>query len=258
MGEVYRAHDPRLRRDVAIKVIAARFATDPDLLKRFEQEALASAALNHPNIVAVYDVGSHEGSPYLVTELLEGESLRQRLSGGPLAVRTVTQFGLEILRGVTAAHEKGIVHRDLKPENAFVTTDERLKILDFGLAKLAERAPAGAAVSQLTTAAVTEVGTVLGTVGYMAPEQVRGETADHRSDVFAVGAMLYEMLTGRQAFRRETSAETLTAILREDPPDILEANPRVPLALVRLVDHCLEKKPADRFQSGRDLAFAGP
>jgi serine/threonine protein kinase/Tol biopolymer transport system component len=256
MGEVYRAHDPRLRRDVAIKVIAARFATDPDLLKRFEQEALASAALNHPNIVAVYDVGSYEGSPYLVTELLEGESLRQRLSGGPLPVRTVTQFGLEILRGVTAAHEKGIVHRDLKPENAFVTTDERLKILDFGLAKLAERAPAGAAVSQLTTAAVTEMGTVLGTVGYMAPEQVRGETADHRSDVFAVGAMLYEMLTGRQAFRRETPAETLTAILREDPPDILEANPRVPLALVRLVDHCLEKKPADRFQSGRDLAFA--
>jgi eukaryotic-like serine/threonine-protein kinase len=256
MGEVYRAHDPRLRRDVAIKVIAARFGTDPDLLKRFEQEALASAALNHPNIVAVYDVGSHEESPYLVTELLEGESLRRRLSRGALPVRTVIQFGLEIVRGATAAHEKGIAHRDLKPENVFVTKDERLKILDFGLAKLAERGPAGAYVSQLTTAAGTEIGTVLGTAGYMAPEQVRGETADNRSDIFAIGAILYEMLTGRRAFQRETPAETLTAILRDDPADILETNPRMPLALVRLVGHCLEKKPADRFQSARDLAFA--
>jgi serine/threonine protein kinase/Tol biopolymer transport system component len=256
MGEVYRAHDSRLRRDVAIKVIAARFGADPDLLKRFEQEALASAALNHPNIVAVYDVGSHEESPYLVTELLEGESLRRRLSRGALPVRTVIQFGLEMVRGATAAHEKSIVHRDLKPENVFVTNDERLKILDFGLAKLAERGPAAAYTSQLATAAVTELGTILGTAGYMAPEQIRGETADHRSDVFAIGAILYEMLTGHRAFHRETPAETLTAILRDDPPDILETNPRVPAALVRLVGHCLEKKPADRFQSARDLAFA--
>jgi eukaryotic-like serine/threonine-protein kinase len=256
MGEVYCAHDPRLRRDVAIKVIAARFGADPDLLNRFEQEALASAALNHPNIVAVYDVGSHEESPYLVTELLEGESLRRRLSRGALPVRTVIRFGLEIVRGATAAHEKGIVHRDLKPENVFVTKDERLKILDFGLAKLAERGPAGACASQFTTAAVTELGTMLGTAGYMAPEQIRSETADHRSDVFAIGAILYEMLTGHRPFHRETPAETLTAILRDDPPDILETNPRVPAALVRLVGHCLEKKPADRFQSARDLAFA--
>lgn len=256
MGEVYRAHDPRLRRDVAIKVIAARVATDPDLLKRFSQEALASAALNHPNIVAVYDVGTHEGSPYLVTELLVGESLRERVSRGPLPARVVIQLGLQIVRGVTAAHEKGIVHRDLKPENLFVMKDEQLKILDFGLAKLTEHAPAATLGSQVTTAAVTDVGTVLGTAGYMAPEQVRGEAADHRSDLFAVGAILYEMLTGRGAFRRETRPETLTAILREDPPDLAGPNSSMPPALARLIAHCLEKKPADRFQSGRDLAFA--
>jgi serine/threonine protein kinase/sugar lactone lactonase YvrE len=256
MGEVYRAHDPRLRRDVAIKVIAARFATDPDLLKRFSQEALASAALNHPNIVAVYDVGAHEGSPYLVTELLDGESLRERVSRGRLPARDVMQLGLQIVRGITAAHEKGIVHRDLKPENLFVTKDEQLKILDFGLAKLTEQAPADAGASQFTTAAVTETGTVLGTVGYMAPEQVRGEAADHRSDLFAVGAILYEMVTGRGAFRRETRPETLTAILRENPLDMDGSTSSMPPTLARLIGHCLEKKPADRFQSGRDLAFA--
>ena len=254
MGEVYRAYDPRLRRDVAIKVIAARFATDPDLLKRFSQEALASAALNHPNIVVVHDVGAHEGSPYLVTELLEGESLRDRLSRGRLPTRSVIQLGLQIVRGVTAAHEKGIVHRDLKPENLFVTKDEQLKILDFGLAKLTEREPARAA-TQHTTVALTEMGTVLGTAAYMAPEQVRGEAADHRCDLFAVGAILYEMVTGSGAFRRETRPETLTAILREDPPDIAGANSSM-APLARLIAHCLEKKPADRFQSGRDLAFA--
>jgi Tol biopolymer transport system component len=253
---VYRAHDSRLRRDIAIKVIASRFATDPELLRRFEQEARASAALNHPNIVAIYDMGKHEGSPYLVTELLEGESLRQRLTRGPLPLGTVIRFGLQIVHGVNAAHEKGIVHRDLKPENVFVTEDERLKILDFGLAKLVERRLAVTVVSQLTTAPATEIGTVLGTAGYMAPEQVRGEVADHRSDIFAVGAILYEMLTGRGAFHRETAAETLTAILRADPPDILDTSPRVPPGLVRLVGHCLEKKPEDRFQSARDLAFA--
>jgi eukaryotic-like serine/threonine-protein kinase len=253
---VYRAHDPRLRRDVAIKVVAARFATDPDLLKRFSQEALASAALNHPNIVAVYDVGAHEGSPYLVTELLEGESLRERLSRGRLTAHAAIQIALQIVRGVNAAHEKGIVHRDLKPENLFMTNDGQLKILDFGLAKLIEHRPADAALSQLTTAAVTETGTMLGTAGYMAPEQVRGEAADNRCDFFAVGAIFYEMLTGRGPFRRETQPETLTAILREDPPAIAGPTSTVPPALTRLIAHCLEKKPADRFQSGRDLLFA--
>ena len=256
MGEVYRAHDPRLRRDVAIKVIAARFTTDPDLLKRFSQEALASAALNHPNIVAVFDVGSHDGSPYLVTELLNGESLRARLSRGPLPVPVVIQLGLHIVRGVTAAHDKGIVHRDLKPDNLFVTTAEQLKILDFGLAKLIEHEPADAAASQLATAAVTELGTVLGTAGYMAPEQVRGEVIDHRADIFAIGAILYEMSTGRGAFRRETRPETLTAILREDPLIQNEGSHSIPPAMARVIGHCLEKKPSDRFQSARDLAFA--
>jgi len=256
MGEVYRAHDPRLRRDVAIKVIAARFVADADVLKRFSHEALASAALNHPNIVAVFDVGTHEGSPYLVTELLDGESLRDILSRGPLPPRTVMHLGMQIVRGATAAHEKGIVHRDLKPENLFVTKGEHVKILDFGIAKLTERDPADAAATELTTVAVTELGTVLGTAGYMAPEQVRGEIVDHRTDIFAIGAILYEMLTGRGAFRRETRPETLTAILREDPPNILDAARSVPPALARLVRRCLEKKPEDRFQSGRDLAFA--
>jgi Tol biopolymer transport system component len=256
MGEVYRAHDPRLRRDVAIKVIAARFSADPDLLKRFSQEALASAALNHPNIVAVFDIGTHEGAPYLVTELLEGESLRARLSRGPLPLPDVIDIGLQIVRGVTAAHEKGIVHRDLKPENLFVTKDEQVKILDFGLAKLIEQAPADAAASQVTTVAVTELGTVLGTAGYMAPEQVRGDAVDHRADIFAIGAIVFEMLTGRGAFRRETYPETLTAILREDPLVGVEPPRSMSPPLARLIGHCLEKKPSDRFQSARDLAFA--
>lgn len=253
MGEVYRAHDSRLRRDVAIKVIAPRFATDPARLQRFKQEAQAAAALNHPHIVAVYDVGIDDGLPYLVTELVEGESLRQRLGAGALSVHKAVQFGLQIAHGVAAAHEKGILHRDLKPENVLVSSNDRLKIVDFGLAKLVEFELPTTGVNATT---ITETGTVMGTAGYMAPEQARGETADHRSDLFAVGAILYEMLSGTRAFQRETTAETLTAILREDPPEIHTLNRAVSPALAHLVAHCLEKHASQRFQTARDLAFA--
>jgi eukaryotic-like serine/threonine-protein kinase len=258
MGEVYRARDPRLGREVAIKVLPSGFSTDPDRLHRFEQEARAAAALNHPNILAVYDIGSHDGVPYIVSELLQGKTLRDRLSDGAqaLPVRKAVEYTIQIARGLTAAHDKGIVHRDLKPDNAFVTTDERVKILDFGLAKLAKSEP-GAAPGELPTAPPpTEVGAVLGTVGYMSPEQVRGLTADHRSDIFSLGAILYELLSGRQAFRRDTGAETMTAILKEDPPDLPVAERRIPPGLARIVGRCLEKNPAGRFQTASDLVFA--
>jgi eukaryotic-like serine/threonine-protein kinase len=255
MGEVYRARDLRLRRDVAIKVLPASLASDPDRLRRFEQEATAAAALNHPNILAVYQLGTWEGAPYLVSELLEGATLREEIQRGPLAVRRVTDYGTQIARGLAAAHEKGIVHRDLKPENLFVTKDGRVKILDFGLAKLTQR-PAASGTSAPTMGIGTEAGIVMGTAGYMAPEQVRGEAADHRADIFAFGAILYEMLTGKRAFQRSTSAETMTAILKEDPPGISQVAPASPPALQRVVHRCLEKNPERRFQSASDLAFA--
>jgi len=255
MGEVYRARDPRLGRDVAIKVLPAAFSTDPDRLRRFEQEARAAAALNHPNILDVHDFGIHEGAPFIVMELLEGATLRERLADGGLPVRRAVEYAAQIAHGLAAAHEKGIVHRDLKPENVFATANGRVKIFDFGLAKLTEAAPALAGLSQAPTLSPpTTPGMVLGTVGYMAPEQVRGEPADHRADIFALGAMLYEMLAGRRAFSAPTATETMTAILKEDPPEL--PIDRVPPGLARVVQRCLEKNPAARFKAADDLAFA--
>jgi len=255
MGEVYRARDLRLRRDVAIKVLPASLASDPDRLRRFEQEAAAAAALNHPNILAVYQMGTYEGAPYLVAELLEGETLREATMRGPMAIRRVTDYGTQIARGLAAAHEKGIVHRDLKPENLFVTKDGRVKILDFGLAKLTQTHLSSDS-SAPTVEGATDAGVVMGTVGYMAPEQVRGQVADHRADIFALGAILYEMVVGKRAFQKSTSAETMTAILKEDPPGISQVVPATPPALQRVVHRCLEKNPERRFQSASDLAFA--
>ncbi|HLN80949.1 MAG TPA: serine/threonine-protein kinase, partial [Thermoanaerobaculia bacterium] len=257
MGEVYRARDPRLGRDVAIKVLPASFSKDPERLRRFEQEARAAGVLNHPNIMAVYDIGTVEGSPYVVSELLEGETLRSRLGGGPLAPRRATEYAVQIAHGLSAAHEKGIVHRDLKPENLFVTKDGRVKILDFGLAKLTQPDGGGPQTNFPTAAASaeTEPGVVLGTLGYMSPEQVRGRPADARSDIFSFGAILYEMLSGKRAFHRDTAADTMSAILREDPPDPSSTNRLVSPALDRIIRHCLEKDPEARFHSAHDLAF---
>jgi len=257
MGEVYKARDPRLGRDVAVKVLPAAFSADPERLHRFEQEARAAAALNHPNILAVYDLGQHDGAPYIVSELLEGETLRERLTSGALPVRKAVEYAVQIAHGLAAAHEKGITHRDLKPENVFVTTDGRVKILDFGLAKLTQAEPGAVALSALpTTPPNTLPGVVLGTIGYMAPEQVRGQTADHRSDIFAFGAILYEMLSGQRAFRGETHADTMSAILAKDPPDLSTDERHISPALARIVDRCLEKSPNTRFQTTSDLAFA--
>ena len=255
MGEVYRAHDPQLGRDVAIKVLPASYSRDPDRLRRFEQEARAAAALNHPNILAVYQFGNYEGAPYLVFELLEGSTLRDLLLRGPLTVRKAVDYGIQAARGLAAAHEKGIVHRDLKPENLFLTKDGRIKILDFGLAKLIPGLqPSGPGSPTLTEG--TEAGVVLGTVGYMSPEQVRGEVASERTDLFSLGAILYEMLTGKRAFHKPTSAETMNAILNEEPPASSQMTPNLPPALQRVVQRCLEKNPEQRFHSASDLAFA--
>jgi len=302
MGEVYRARDARLGRDVAIKVLPASLSRDQERLKRFEQEARAVGALNHTNILAVFDVGTHEGAPFLVMELLEGETLRERLSnpagrkskpkqssqatpshatpgsgssgnasggsasgtsgsgessstpqtGITLPARKITDYGVQIANGLAAAHEKGIVHRDLKPENIFLTRDGHVKILDFGLAKLT-----GPQMTEGETVSLaTDPNVVMGTVGYMSPEQVRAQATDHRSDIFSFGAILYEMLTGKRAFHRTSSVETMSAILKEEPEEISAANRSVSPAFERVVNHCLEKDPAARFQSARDLAFA--
>jgi serine/threonine protein kinase/tetratricopeptide (TPR) repeat protein len=255
MGEVYRARDSRLGRDVAIKVLPSFLSADSERLRRFEQEARAAAALNHPNILAVFQMGTYEGAPYLVSELLEGETLREPIRRGRLAVRKAIDYGVQIARGLAAAHEKGIVHRDLKPENSFVTKDGRVKILDFGLAKLTQP-QSGSEHDVPTLTEGTEAGLVMGTVGYMAPEQVRGQAADHRADIFAFGAILYEMLAGKRAFQKPTSPETMTAILNEDPPGISQVATNIPPALQRVVHRCLEKNPEQRFQSASDLAFA--
>ena len=250
MGEVYRARDSRLGRDVAIKVLPSFLSSDSDRLRRFEQEARAAAALNHPNILAVFQMGKYEGTPYLVSELLEGETLREQIKRGRLSVRKTIEYGVQIARGLAAAHAKGIVHRDLKPENLFVTEDGRVKILDFGLAKLTQPQP-----SSLMQTEGTEPGVVMGTVGYMSPEQVRGQAVDHRADIFAFGAILYEMLAGKRAFQKPTSPETMTAILNEDPQGISQVAANIPPALQRVVHRCLEKNPEQRFQSASDLAF---
>src|ERR1039457_2153778 len=257
MGEVWRARDPRLGRDVAIKVLPASFSADADRLRRFEQEARAAGILNHPNITAVFDIGESEesGAPYVVQELLEGETLRQVLAGGKLSARKAIDYAIQIAQGLAAAHEKGIVHRDLKPENLFVTKDGRVKILDFGLAKLTHAEEGSQATNLPTASAGTEPGMVLGTLGYMSPEQVRGRPADLRSDLFSFGAILYEMLAGQRAFRGDSAADTMSAILKEDPPDISATNQNVPPGLDPIVRHCLEKSPEQRFQSARDLAF---
>ena len=257
MGEVYSARDTRLERDVAIKVLPASVSTDADRLRRFEQEARAAAALNHPNILAAYDVGSHDGAPYVVSELLRGATLRELVSSGALPSRKAVDYAAQIASGLAAAHEAGVVHRDLKPENLFVTHDGRVKILDFGLAKLAEPPAFAAGQTLLATRKVdTLPGAIVGTVGYMSPEQVRGKTVDHRSDIFSYGAILYEMLSGARAFTGDTPADTISAVLKHEPPPFASLNLSVPTALDRIVQHCLEKDPADRFQSTRDLLFA--
>jgi Tol biopolymer transport system component len=257
MGEVYRARDTRLGREVALKILHASIGREPDRLRRFEQEARAVAALNHPNILAIHDIGDHAGTPFIVSELLEGDSLRAELGNGPLPQRKTIEYGVQIAHGLAAAHEKGIVHRDLKPENIFVTKDGRIKILDFGLAKLTQTVGAEQDGVTLTSASAhTAVGVVMGTASYMAPEQVRGEAADPRTDIFAFGAVLYEMLSGVRAFRRDTSAETMTAVLKEEAPEISDHGHPVSSALERIVRRCIEKNPGQRFQSARDLSFA--
>ena len=255
MGEVYRAKDPRLGREVAIKVLPSYFCRDGDRLRRFEQEARAAGALNHPNILAVYDVGTHDGAPYLVTELLEGMTLRERLGGEALPARKATDFAAQIADGLAAAHDKGIVHRDLKPENIFVCRDGRMKILDFGLAKLIAPEAGDATRTDLGLKDETGAGVVLGTAGYMSPEQVRGEKADQRSDIFSFGVVLYETLSGRRAFTGRSAADRASAILKDDPPDLRSTGRMVPAGLERIVRHCLEKNPEERFQSAHDLAF---
>ncbi len=257
MGQVYQARDTRLDRAVAIKVLPASFASDPDRLRRFELEAKATGALNHPNILTIHDTGAHEGTPYIVTELLEGTELRALLTDGPLPLRQALDYARQIAQGLAAAHEKGITHRDLKPANLFVTTEGRVKILDFGLAKLNPVRLVGTADAEtLMQTPQTEPGVVMGTVGYMSPEQVRGQVADHRSDIFSFGIILYEMLTGRRAFQGDTFAEVMAAIVKEDPLDISATNPLIPAPLERVTRHCLEKRPERRFQTASDLGFA--
>ena len=269
MGEVYRAKDMRLNRDVAIKVLPADFAHDVDRLHRFELEAHATSALNHPNILTVYDFGTHEGNPYLVMELLEGEELRAHISNGALPVRKATEYAQQIANGLAAAHEKGIVHRDLKPENLFVTKDGRVKILDFGLAKLTERrgektkgrlgeddATLALSPHPAVAPSLTLPGTVMGTVAYMSPEQVRGQDLDHRSDIFSFGIIVHEMLSGQRTFTGDSHVEVMNAILKEDPPELNASNAKISPQLEKTVRRCLEKKPERRFQTASDLGFA--
>src|SRR5437899_2016197 len=252
MGEVYRARDTRLERSVALKILPTTFTGDANRLQRFEHEARILSALNHPNLLAIHDVGAQNGTHYLVSEFLEGQTLREKISGGPLPQRRVTEYALEIAKGLAAAHLKGIVHRDLKPDNIFLTADGRVKILDFGLARFKPPESNG---EETITQTVTPEGTVMGTVGYISPEQVRGAAVGPGSDLFSLGCVLYEMIAGRRAFRGPTSAETLSAILRDAHVDLSVSGVRVPPELDRLISHCLEKSPEERFQSARDLAF---
>src|SRR4030095_7045497 len=249
MGEVYLARDTEISRDVAVKVLPSTFSTDKDRLQRFHQEACAAGGLNHQNILSIFDVGKHDGSPYVVSELLEGETLRKRIGGTALGHKRAIDYALQIANGLAAAHEKGIIHRDLKPENIFVTNDSRVKILDFGLAKLTQLDGNQSQTDVPTRRVDTDPGVVMGTVGYMSPEQLKGRTVDQRSDIFSFGAILYEMLSGRRAFHGESAAETMSAVLKEDPPELSDTNRSVSPALERLVNHCLEKNPEARFHS---------
>ena len=260
MSEVYRAYDPRIRRDVAIKVLPATFTRFADRMHRFEQEARAAGALNHPNLLTIFDVGSADGKPYIVTELLEGQTVRAMLRDDDdtavrLSIRKAIEFGIQIANGLAAAHERGIVHRDLKPENLFVTRDGRVKILDFGVAKLRSNPDDPLISDEKTMTQDTSPGTVIGTVGYMSPEQVRGQSVDGRSDIFSLGTLMYEMVSREHPFRGDSPADTMSAILREDPKELTLVNPNVPPGLDRVIRHCMEKSPEQRFQSARDLAF---
>ncbi len=256
MGEVYRARDARLGRDVAIKVLPAEFSSDPERLRRFDQEARAAGTLNHPNILATYDVGARDGEPYVVSELLEGATLRERLAGTALPVRKAIEYGVQIARGLAAAHAKGIVHRDLKPDNLFVTKDGQVKILDFGLAKLTRPEEAALGSQDSIASTLTRTGMIMGTAGYMAPEQVRGLATDHRADIFSLGCVLYEMATGQRAFGGISPVETLYAILKNDLPEFPAAVRSAVPGLIPIVQRCVEKLPEERFQSSRDLAFS--
>jgi Tol biopolymer transport system component len=255
MGEVYRATDTRLGRDVAIKVLPPSVAKDGDRLRRFEQEAKTVASLNHPNILGLHDIGTYQDSPFLVSELLEGQTLREKISEGPIPTRRTVEYALGIAHGLAAAHAQGVVHRDLKPENVFITRDGRVKILDFGLAKLI-REEHSIESAMTMTSPTTMPGVVMGTIGYMSPEQVKGEPSDERSDIFSFGTVLYEMLTGKRAFKKDTTVETMTAILKEEPPELTETGWQGPIGLQRILSRCLEKSPERRFQSASDLAFA--
>jgi Tol biopolymer transport system component len=254
MGDVFRARDERLGRDVALKLIRPASSDSPDRLRRFEQEARAAAALNHPNILAIYDVGFEGTNPYIVAELLQGKTLRQRLGEGPIPLAQASDYALQIASGLITAHERNIVHRDLKPENLFLTEDGRIKILDFGVAKLQVPAGDDQSIQKMTT--VTKSGVAVGTVAYMSPEQLRGKAVDHRSDIFTFGAILYEMLAGTRAFRGETEVDTMTAVLREMPPDADLDKAAIPPTYREIIKHCLEKESDDRFQSVKDLGFA--
>jgi TolB-like protein/Flp pilus assembly protein TadD len=256
MGEVYRARDRKLDRDVAVKVLPQTVANDPDSLARFEREAKSVAALSHPNILAIYDFGAQDGVAYAVTELLEGETLRGKLDGGPVSQRQAVDWALQIAKGLSAAHGKGVIHRDLKPDNVFVTRDGHVKILDFGLAKRVEEPAADEKTSAPTGSGHTAPGTVMGTMGYMSPEQLRGLPVDHRADIFSFGAILYEMLSGRKAFKKDTASDTISAVLRDDPPELTQSGRNVSPALDHIVRHCLEKDRDNRFQSAKDVAFA--
>jgi len=256
MGEVYRARDVALGREVAVKILPALFACDADRLRRFRQEAQSAAALNHPNIVAIHYIGEQDGTPFLVYELLEGESLRERLRRDAIPVRKCLDYCAQLVEGLAAAHERGIIHRDLKPENIFLTKDGRAKILDFGLAKLAVAMSGGDATNAVTMTMGSAPGVVVGTIGYMSPEQVRGQALDTRSDIFSFGVVIYEMLGRKNVFLRATSADTMSAILREEPPELTQTSPGVSAGIDRVVRRCLEKQPEDRFQSVRDLGFA--
>jgi eukaryotic-like serine/threonine-protein kinase len=258
MGDVYRARDPRLGRDVAIKVLKPGVSNDPDRLHRFEQEARATGMLNHPNVLAIHDIGAYHGAPYLVSELLEGSTLRALLDHGALPARKAIEYAIQIAHGLDAAHHKGIIHRDLKPENVFITQDGRVEVLDFGLAKLKEQLEYGEVEhTGLTTRGMeTQPGMLLGSLGYIAPEQVRGSGVDPRADIFALGAVMYEMVSGRRAFDGISAADVVSAILKEDPPELSAIHPATPAAVDRIVRRCLEKRPEDRFHSAHDVALA--